>query len=79
MSEPCVLGIEIGGTKLQLGIGHGRGEILALERLGVEPSRGAPHIRDQIQAALGTLLAKTKLGGRDIKAVGVGFGGPVDA
>jgi glucokinase len=79
MSEPCVLGIEIGGTKLQLGIGHGRGRILAVERIRVEPDRGAFHIRDQIQAAFATLLVKTKLGRRDIQAVGVGFGGPVDA
>ena len=61
MAESWVLGIEIGGTKLQLGIGQGRGQILALERLRVEPSRGAPGICDQIQAAFATLLAKTKL------------------
>jgi glucokinase len=79
MSEPWVLGIEIGGTKLQLGIGQGLGQILALERLAVEPSRGAPHIRHQIRAAFATLLTKTNLGARDIKAVGIGFGGPVDA
>jgi glucokinase len=79
MSEPYVLGIEIGGTKLQLGIGQGRGRIVALERLRVEPSRGAPQIRHQIQAGCATLLAKTNLGHRDIQAVGIGFGGPVDA
>ncbi len=79
MAESWVLGIEIGGTKLQLGIGEGCGRILALERLVVEPSRGAPSIRNQIQAAFATLLAKTKLGRREIKAAGIGFGGPVDA
>ena len=41
MAESWVLGIEIGGTKLQLGIGQGQGSILALERLRVDPSRGA--------------------------------------
>jgi len=36
------LGIEIGGTKLQLGVGTGRGDPLAaLERLDVEPDDGA--------------------------------------
>ncbi len=73
-----LLGIEIGGTKLQLGIGQGQGSILALERLRVEPSRGASGIREQILAAFAALLGKTKLATSDIKAVGIGFGGPVD-
>ena len=73
-----MLGIEIGGTKLQLGIGQGQGRILALERLRVDPSRGAAGILDQIQAAFAALLAKPDLGKRQIQAVGIGFGGPVD-
>ena len=48
MSEFWVLGIEIGGTKLQLGIGQGQGSLLALDRLRVDPSRGAAGILDQI-------------------------------
>ena len=60
MREPWVLGIEIGGTKLQLGIGQGQGSLLALERLVVDPSRGAAGILDQIQAAFAALLAKAK-------------------
>jgi glucokinase len=79
MSLSWVLGIEIGGTKLQLGIGQGQGSITALERLRVDPDRGASGIRDQIQAGFATLLAKTKLGKRQIEAIGIGFGGPVDA
>jgi glucokinase len=78
MSEPWVLGIEIGGTKLQLGIGQGRGKITALERLSVDPSRAASGIRNQIQSGYATLLAQTGLGRADIKAGAVGFGGPVD-
>ena len=78
MSQSWVLGIEIGGTKLQLGIGQGQGSILALERLRVDPARGASGIRHQIQAAFVTLLAKTKLAKSQIEGAGVGFGGPVD-
>ena len=78
MSLSWVLGIEIGGTKLQLGIGQGQGSILALERLRVDPAQGASGIRDQIQAGFATLLARTNLGKRQIEAAGIGFGGPVD-
>jgi glucokinase len=79
MAEPWVLGIEIGGTKLQLGIAQGRGHISALERLTVEPSLGAPGIRNQIQIAFATLLAKANLSVGDIEGAGIGFGGPVDS
>jgi len=79
MDEVRVLGIEIGGTKLQLGIGHGQGSLIALERLRVDPSRGAPGILDQIQAAFPILLDRANLARHQIQAVGIGFGGPVDA
>jgi glucokinase len=79
MSESWALGIEIGGTKLQLGIGQGQGRIVALERLRVDPKRGAAGIRDQVRAAFPTLIARANLDRSQIAAVGIGFGGPVDA
>jgi glucokinase len=78
MAEPRVLGIEIGGTKLQLGIGQGQGSVAALERLLVEPSRGAAGILEQIQISFRKLLQKLNLSREQIDAIGVGFGGPVD-
>mgnify|MGYP002623793077 CR=1 FL=1 len=69
------LGIEIGGTKLQLGVSAGDGSpLLALERREVDIARGAQAIRDDIVAA--GLELKNRF---DIKAVGFGFGGPIDA
>jgi len=78
MSQFWALGIEIGGTKLQLGIGHGDGSLVALERLVVDPSRGAAGILDQIRTSVPGLLEKANLTRRRIDAVGIGFGGPVD-
>jgi glucokinase len=69
------LGIEIGATKLQLGIGHGDGgPLVALERLDVDSPRGAAGIREQIRRAGHTLIEQHRP-----TAVGIGFGGPVDA
>jgi glucokinase len=79
MDGPWLLGIEIGGTKLQLGIGRGRGDIVALRRLTVDPARQASGIREQIVEALPALLDDARLDRGAIGAVGVGFGGPVDA
>jgi glucokinase len=67
------LGIEIGGTKLQLGVGRGDGVLVALERRTVDIARGAAGIREQIVAAGKELAAAHPLRG-----VGYGFGGPLD-
>jgi glucokinase len=72
------LGIEIGGTKLQLGIGPGDGTIAALWRGVVVPADGADGIRKQIEGAVSELLANAKRGREEFKGVGIGFGGPVD-
>jgi len=68
-----IVGIEIGGTKLQIFIGHRAGRIQERRKLPVQPSQGAEGIRDQIKQALPELSRD-----RAIEAVGVGFGGPVD-
>lgn len=69
------LGIEIGGTKLQLGVGGGDGRpLVALERFDVDPARGAPDILDQIERAGQRLIAAHR-----VQAIGIGFGGPIDA
>jgi glucokinase len=77
--RPLFLGIEIGGTKLQLGLGCGDGAIQALERREVDPAHGADRIRAVIPDALTALLGARGVDRRAIAAVGIGFGGPVDA
>ena len=72
------LGIEIGGTKLQLGLGDGDGALHALWRGAVVPTEGADGIRRQIEAAIPELLAGAKRKREDLRGVGIGFGGPVD-
>jgi glucokinase len=72
------LGIEIGGTKLQLGLGPGDGTIVGLWRGAVDPAAGAEGIRRQIAAAVPELLHSARVGTERLQAAGVGFGGPVD-
>jgi glucokinase len=67
------LGIEIGGTKLQLVIGDAAAEILQRRRLTVDPVQGGAGIRQQIERVLPELLRA-----HDVAAIAVGFGGPVD-
>lgn len=78
-NNPRLLGIEIGGTKLQVGLGHGDGRLIALERCRAEPSRGAAGILEKIQGATDHLLEKCGVSPKDLDVVGIGFGGPVDS
>src|SRR5262245_40752301 len=70
--QPDFLGIEIGGTKLQIVRGD-RERILRRWRFEVEPSKGAEGIRRQIEGALAEIGSAEQPA-----AVAVGFGGPVD-
>ena len=67
------LGVEIGGTKLQLVLGLAGGEIVERIRLQVDSGRGGAGIREQIEVALPGLIR-----GRPMAGGAVGFGGPVD-
>jgi glucokinase len=68
------LGIEIGGTKLQLGVGTGDGlPFAAFRRLDVDPTRGAAGILEQIERAGRDLMTECPF-----QAIGFGFGGPIN-
>jgi glucokinase len=67
------IGIEIGGTKLQLVAGDASARVLDRVRITADRATGAAGIRTQIEAGLRKLAAW-----RDLAGVGVGFGGPVN-
>jgi glucokinase len=67
------LGIEIGGTKLQIFVGNAAGQIVERLQFTVDKSAGAAGIRSQLEKSVPELSRRLKP-----IAVGVGFGGPVD-
>src|SRR5262245_8311421 len=72
------LGIEIGGTKLQIGVGSGDGTLQGLWRGPVDVAAGPEGIRRQIMAAVPELLDRSSVPRSRIAGIGIGFGGPVD-
>jgi glucokinase len=72
------LGIEIGGTKLQLGVGPDDGKLRGLWRGTVDVAAGPEGIRRQIVAAVPELLVQSGVARGELRGVGIGFGGPVD-
>ena len=67
------IGIEIGGTKIQLVAGNADGTFLERHRLAADRARGGAGIREQIASVVPGLMAR-----HSVASVGVGFGGPVD-
>ena len=68
------LGIEIGGTKLQLGVGSGTSiELDEVVRTSVDVAAGANGIVQAIESHGRELLQR-----HEVESVGVGFGGPVN-
>ncbi len=67
------LGIEIGGSKLQIHAGNRRAQIVERLRFDVDASAGAAGIRSRLERVIPELALRLKP-----IATGVGFGGPVD-
>jgi glucokinase len=73
------LGIEIGGTKLQLAVGRGEGEpFRAAWRASVEPPQRAARIQRQVVDGVDELLERARIDRSQVAGVAIGFGGPVD-
>ena len=76
--ERPVIGIEIGGTKLQAALGSREGKVLALERGAVAPGETAEHILGWFDQAVPGLLKQAENQGAPASGIGVGFGGPIE-
>jgi len=67
------LAIEIGGTKLQLAVANADLQVQERFRFAIDQAAGATGICAQIKNTIHNLVQK-----KDILAIGVGFGGPID-
>ena len=77
--DTLILGAEIGGTKLQLALGRPSGEILETRR-GVAPAeQGAGGILGWFEREVPAALERAEDLDGTVRAMGVGFGGPVDS
>jgi glucokinase len=80
MTNPLIIALEIGGTKLQGAVGNPSGEILWQTRGRVDPKDGVPGILAWVDQHLPELEAKARELGTPTQhpPIAVGFGGPVD-
>ena len=71
--ESVYVGIEIGGTKIQVVTGDDRARIVDRHRFTADKAQGGEGIREQISEALREVQADNA-----VRAIGVGFGGPIN-
>lgn len=80
MNQPhpssLLLGIEIGGTKLQAALGNEQGQLLGRARRSVDTAQGAAGIRHALVEMVEQL--RSEAGNPPLRGVGIGFGGPLD-
>ena len=74
MGSGLVLGVEIGGTKLQAAVGYRDGVIESVRRGRVPEGADARKILEWFEENVPALIKETN----PIAGIGVGFGGPVD-
>jgi glucokinase len=73
VNEQLYLGVEIGGTKLQVVLGNDNASIIDRRRYNVDKAAGGAGIRKQIAQAAADFLHNHR-----ITSAGIGFGGPID-
>jgi glucokinase len=75
---PVAVGIEIGGTKLQSAVVAADGRVLLRRADRVDPAGGAEGIRTVLAAQIAGIVDDAAGHDLAIRAIGVGFGGPVN-
>ena len=74
MTDACFIALEIGGTKLQAVLGNHEGEIWERRRTQVDREAGARGILAWASQQTQELMDRFP-----VKALGIGFGGPVES
>lgn len=74
VAQPCVLAIDIGGTKLAAAVVNAVGELLSAERAATPAVHSADELYEALTGVCRRVLAQAAV---DVAAIGVGCGGPM--
>jgi glucokinase len=73
-----VLGIDLGGTKIETAVFDGDGKIIGRHRDKTEAWRGQDEVLARIVMVANQAIANAKIDAKDIAAIGIGSPGPLD-
>jgi len=77
-SEPCAVGLDVGGTKMAGGVVTPSGQVLARRRIPTNPERGGEAVLSVALEMAGELMAEAETLGREVLGIGVGAAELVD-
>lgn len=72
------IGIDIGGTKIAVGLVNELGQVQTERTLAMEPKLPPLATLDRIEQTIKELLAQAALRGSDLRGIGIGAPGPLD-
>ncbi|MEN2983463.1 MAG: ROK family protein [Dictyoglomaceae bacterium] len=75
---PRAIGVDLGGTKINVLLVDEKGNILAREKRPTEVEKGKDQVIKKIKEMIIKVLEEAKLGLGDIEGIGIGFPGIVD-
>lgn len=78
MSSDYVLGVDIGGTKIALGLVDRQGRVVAAERMDTQAAGGANETVGRMIELCRRLIARPTEAKGNVGAVGIAFAGPMD-
>lgn len=73
-----LIGIDIGGSKIAVGLADERGNLIDKKRLATLVDLGREQVVDSIKASAWGLLREYHMSAEDVEGIGIGCGGPVD-
>ncbi|MDO3411113.1 ROK family protein [Saccharibacillus sp. CPCC 101409] len=73
------IGIDIGGTKIALGLVDETGKVLAQTSLKTDPDKKPAQLIGEVADAVNAMLAERNVSPDEVKGIGVGAPGPLDA
>jgi len=79
MGKGYYIGVDVGGTKINMGIVDGRGNILSKRKIPTESGKGWVEIAERITSNIDAMLDDTGIGKMDVESIGFGVPGTVDA
>lgn len=77
MDNNCVIGVDLGGTKIYTALANKEGKVLAEIKLPTEADGGLEHVIGRIAGSVRTVVKQSGLSGRPDR-LGIGAPGPLD-
>lgn len=77
--RPLFLGIDIGGTSIKIGLVDMAGQTLAYRTVATDPRHGYAAALERMDAAIGSIIEALGLKPHDVKRIGMGIPGMINA